>query len=216
MSRCSKYCHGLPWQCHLERRAARYSGRPFLHWPLTSVSLARGQKLSPWPGAQISKTYSIFKTTAVPHHTRECNNRFCWHAVIHSEFHPNLSRSIECSSVKDACCDAHTAGRPLSQDLYTRYHANPTNGFFTDVRPRTDRQTDRQTDRLTLLPFRKERYCGPNAAYPGARPRVSGQAPCAKTQELQHYVRNTGAAPPRHLQAYAARHLNSFTFHFER
>ena len=37
MSRCSKYWHGLPWQCHLERRAARYSGLPSLRWPLTSV-----------------------------------------------------------------------------------------------------------------------------------------------------------------------------------
>jgi len=75
-----------------------------------------------------------------------------------------------------------------------------------------------QTDRLTLLPLRKERYCGPNVAYSGARPRISGQAPCAKSQELQHWIRNTGAAPPRHLQAYAARRLNTrcFTFHFER
>ena len=136
-SRCSKYWHGLLWQCHLERRAARYSVRPSLHRPLTSVPLARGQKLSPWPGAQISKAFSIFKTKTVPQRTREC-----WRAVIHSEFHPNLSRSVECSSVKDACCDAHTAGWQLPQDRNTKYHANPTNGLVADVRPRTDRQTD--------------------------------------------------------------------------
>lgn len=115
MSHCSKYCHGLPWHCHLQRRAARYSGRPSLGWPLTSVSLARGQKLSPWPSAKISKAFSIFKTTAVAQHTPECNFRFCWHAVILSEFHPNLSGSVECSSVKDGCCDAHTAGRQFPQ-----------------------------------------------------------------------------------------------------
>jgi len=78
MSRCSKYWHGLPWQCHLERRAARYSGRPSLRWPLTSVSLARGKKLSPWPGTQISKAFSIFETTAVAQHTRECNFAFVY------------------------------------------------------------------------------------------------------------------------------------------
>lgn len=61
MSRCSKYWHGLPWQCHLERRAARYSGRPSLHWPLTSVSLAEGKSCPRDPGHKLARRFPFSK-----------------------------------------------------------------------------------------------------------------------------------------------------------
>ena len=54
------------------------------HWPL---SLVRGQKLSPWPGTQIS----IFKMTPVAQHTRECNFVF---VDMQSSF-PNFTQTCQ-------------------------------------------------------------------------------------------------------------------------